>query len=533
MNIFILHTSPNHVLIHKTMVPATASPDKENIPDCTRQALALDTPPSSPHPRPDSRSSPSNLELHRRWKQGSNAGSDVGAVITKVKDGLKGSVEVADSEADLRKRCPTSLSGVRNCYAAVIFNDSPLSKTGNKTWSYTIRVSSARSSTKFDITTPSKNHYAPLQLAVENAITNSTTTPNNYMFTRITQDEAAEIRRRNFAATTVGGFGIREAGVAQLIDVMTGGAASARVLSYLVAFNIIYLPSWIIFGALYASVLVPTSNAGIVILWQILSGLSLTSMSVFAATTNIRYTAISMVIILMLLVTLCGILDSKPENVPALIVLVLSAIFQSSSYIFFLNQLCRNEAQGLATNISKPAPHQPRIYEVTVSMLWGLLLLTIIFYPLPATLIEKCSHGVSNKGRKFASANTTDSSTALKIVDLTKTYKPSLWRRLSESSSHNSCQLTQLFHAEKAGLVSSWHQWLWQDNNTRSNRWYTKAHKWLDKCQCPSFELRYVYHYHLGLQLTLKASAPNATSTGPSFQSSNTVDFGPLELLQR
>ncbi|KAF5557253.1 ABC transporter [Fusarium napiforme] len=362
--------------------------------------------------------------------QGPNAGSDVGGVITKIKDGLKGSVEVADSEADLRKRCPTSLSGVTNCYAAIIFNDSPLSKAGNKTWSYTIRVSSARASTKFDIATPSKNHYAPLQLAVENAITNSTTTPNNYMFTRITQDEAAEIRHRNFAATMVGGFGIvcflsmissvfhiigmisteREAGMAQLIDVMTGGAASARVLSYLIAFNIIYLPSWIIFGALYAALLVPTSNAGIVILWQILSGLSLTSMSVFAATINIRYTAISMVIVLMLLAALCEILDSKPENVPALIVLILSAIFPSSSYIFFLNQLCRNEAQGLATNISKPAPHQP------------------LFYPLLAILIEKCSHGVSNKGRKFTNG-TSDTSTALEIVDLTKTYKPSLWRR--------------------------------------------------------------------------------------------------------
>ncbi|KAG9506280.1 hypothetical protein J7337_003262 [Fusarium musae] len=325
--------------------------------------------------------------------QGSNAGSDVGGVITKIKDGLKGSVEVADSETDLRKRCPTSLSGVTNCYAAVIFNDSPLSKAGNKTWSYTIRVSSARASTKFDIATPSKNHYAPLQLAVENAITNSTTTPNSYMFTRITQYEAAEIKRRNFAATMVGGFGI-----------------------------VCFL--------MYATLLVPTSNAGIVILWQILSGLSLTSMSVFAATINIRYTAISMVIVLMLLATLCEILDSKPENVPALIVLILSAIFPSSSYIFFLNQLCRNEAQGLATNISKPAPHHPRIYEVTVSMLWGLLLLTIVFYPLLAILIEKCSHGVSNKGRKFTNANgTSDSSTALEIVDLTKTYKPSLWRR--------------------------------------------------------------------------------------------------------
>lgn len=202
--------------------------------------------------------------------QSPNAGLDVSDVIKKITIGLKDkTVEIGDNEADLRKRCPTSLSGVTNCYAAIIFNDSPLTLQGNKTWSYTIRVSSARSTRKFDINKqPPNTHYAFLQLAVENAITNSTSIPDNYMFTRITQSEAVELKRRNFAAGIIGGFGIicflsmvssvfhmigmisteREAGMAQLIDVMAGGAASVRVLSYVAAFNIIYLPSWIIFG---------------------------------------------------------------------------------------------------------------------------------------------------------------------------------------------------------------------------------------------------------------------------------------------
>ncbi|KAM0540754.1 hypothetical protein ACHAPJ_013519 [Fusarium lateritium] len=384
--------------------------------------------------------------------QGSNAGLDVDNVIKNITAGLKDkTVETADNEADLRKRCPTSLSGVTNCYAAVIFNDSPLTPRGNKTWNYTIRVSSARSTRKFDVNKqPPDTHYASLQLAVENAITNSTSIPDNYMFTRITQSEASELKRRNFAAGIIGGYGIicflsmvssvfhvigmisteREAGMAQLVDVMTGGAASARVLSYVAAFNIIYLPSWIIFGGLYAGLLIPNSNAGIVVLWQVLSGLALTSMSVFAATVNIRYSAISIVIVLMLIACLVEMVDAKPETVPALLVLILSAVFPSSSYIFFLNQLCRYEAKGLPTNISKPAPNDKGIYDVTISMLWGLLVLTIVVYPLLAILIEKFAHGVNNKGRKFAGiVEATDTSTALEIVNLTKTYKASLWRR--------------------------------------------------------------------------------------------------------
>jgi hypothetical protein len=39
----------------------------------------------------------------------------------------------------------------------------------------------------------------------------------------------------------------REAGMTQLIDAM-GGSSSSRILSYVLAFDLIYLPCWIIFG---------------------------------------------------------------------------------------------------------------------------------------------------------------------------------------------------------------------------------------------------------------------------------------------
>ncbi|KIL83791.1 hypothetical protein FAVG1_13003 [Fusarium avenaceum] len=56
-----------------------------------------------------------------------NAGFDVGDVIMKIITGLKDkTIESGDNKADLQKRYPTSLSGVANCYAAIIFNDSYL-----------------------------------------------------------------------------------------------------------------------------------------------------------------------------------------------------------------------------------------------------------------------------------------------------------------------------------------------------------------------------------------------------------------------
>ncbi|KAF4460712.1 ATP-binding cassette sub-family A member 9 [Fusarium albosuccineum] len=383
-------------------------------------------------------------------------GSDVAATVKKITDPLKGKarIESVEDEAELLQRCPTSLNGVTDCYAAIIFNDSPLSSSGNKIWNYTIRVSSARSTSTFDISKKDgqrNNDYAPLQLAVENAMTNSTTIPDSYMFTRITQDEANELKRRNFAAAILGGLGLvcflsmissvfhvigmvsteRESGMAQLIDVMTGGAASARVLSYVIAFDVIYLPCWIIFGALYAHLLTPTSNAGITILWQILSGWALTSASVFFATVNVRHSAIYVVIIFVLMATLTELLDSQPEYVLPGLVMVLSAVFPSANYIFFLNLLCRHQKQGLPTNISARPPNMEHgIYNVTASMLWGLLLLSIIAYPLLAIVIEKYVHGVSKKGRSFVDGPEADiRPAALEIDSLTKSYKPPLLKR--------------------------------------------------------------------------------------------------------
>ncbi|KAK7423501.1 hypothetical protein QQX98_000958 [Neonectria punicea] len=85
--------------------------------------------------------------------QPSSLGSDVSSVVKQLTDSLgsKARAEFIEDEAQLTKHCVTNLNGKADCHAAVIFNDSPLSPAGNKHWNYTIRVSSASSTSHFNV----------------------------------------------------------------------------------------------------------------------------------------------------------------------------------------------------------------------------------------------------------------------------------------------------------------------------------------------------------------------------------------------
>ncbi|OHW97887.1 ATP-binding cassette sub-family a member 9 [Colletotrichum incanum] len=181
----------------------------------------------------------------------------------------------------------------------------------------------------------------------------------------------------------------RESGMSQLIDIMGGGAASARVLSYVVAFDIIYFPTWVILGGIFSSILLPTSNAGIPILWQVLTGWALTSGCVFGATFAVRYSAIYAVAALAGMAMFAQLLDSQSEPVSALVAILFSAVFPSCSYIFVLNSLARYEKAGIAANIyAIPPTPGLEVQQANIGTLWFCLCLTIVLFPLIAILIE-------------------------------------------------------------------------------------------------------------------------------------------------
>ncbi|KAF6515687.1 hypothetical protein HZS61_004428 [Fusarium oxysporum f. sp. conglutinans] len=389
--------------------------------------------------------------------QFSGAGSDVSAVIEDVVKplGKKAQIEILRDEQELMEKCPTDINGKTDCYAAVIFNDSPLSDGGNKQWNYTMRCGSFNLGSSFDVFQSAKaatNPYIPLQLAIDQAITNSSAVPNMYMFTRTTQEQAKAAHRRKFIDMVLGGLNLvcfasmlslvyhivgtialeRESGMTQLIDVMGGGAFSARVLSYVIAFDVIYLPSWIILGGIYSSLLLPTSSAGITILWQILTGWALTSGCVFGATFAIRYSTILAVIALIGMAAFAQLLDSQTEPITAGVAMAFSIMFPSCSYVFVLNSMARYEKAGKATNIYTIPPSPGfEVQKATIGTLWLCLCLSIVAFPLVTIAIERFVHGVSRRGRQFKTGPKADNtSLAVQVIGVTKTYKANIWKRM-------------------------------------------------------------------------------------------------------
>lgn len=205
--------------------------------------------------------------------QPSGLGSDVGRVVEQISSSLEGKqlVYLTDPN-DLLTTCRQSLHGDSNCFAAVQFNDSPLSTGGNSkgVWSYTIHADNAENGFNFYVGQHNNDQdtiFLPLQVAIENAMTNSSIIPNTYMFTTISQAQEEVNSREQYQQLVISTYSVaffvsmlspvyhvvsmitadRESGMTQLIDAM-GGSSPARILSYVLAFDILYLPCWIIFG---------------------------------------------------------------------------------------------------------------------------------------------------------------------------------------------------------------------------------------------------------------------------------------------
>ena len=213
----------------------------------------------------------------------------------------------------------------------------------------------------------------PLQSAIGNAIANTTVVPDVFVFTQSTQEKSD--RRDNQRAITLMidtyGFAIfaaffliifrhvalisqeREAGMSQLIDAMGGGSAAvSRVMGWLLTFNLTTLPIFIIFGALYKTLLFKSANVGVLIGWQILLGMAVNSSTVFAASffKGGRMSAIYVVVAFFVLAAGGQVYacqrppnNAYPEVGP---VYLLTALFPSKNFAFSLIQFCLWELMG-------------------------------------------------------------------------------------------------------------------------------------------------------------------------------------------
>jgi len=207
----------------------------------------------------------------------STLGPDFPPILDRFKKslGTTNIIELEDpDENKFNATCPVDYHGNSPCHAVVVFRDSPKSDHANATWEYEIRTDPALQTyhyfNVFNTDGATQSIILPLQSAIENAISNLTVTPDVQVYTRYTQAEAEKQTRKGFQelALYILSFVFfitmsfvanhlasmmakdRATGMSQLIDAMGGtGAAWSRVMSYVITFDILYLPLWVIMGA--------------------------------------------------------------------------------------------------------------------------------------------------------------------------------------------------------------------------------------------------------------------------------------------
>ncbi|KAI0538264.1 hypothetical protein GGR58DRAFT_312330 [Xylaria digitata] len=398
-------------------------------------------------------------------------GPDFPPVLDRFEKALGDHKVIYVDEDQLDNTCPVDYHGRSPCHAAILFTESPGSGNVNATWEYDIRTDPALESyhfNVFDTNGAAESIILPLQLAIENAITNSTETPDIQAYTGDTQDEVDESSRKNFqvlalyilsfvffitmvpVAHHVAGLVTydRESGMSQLIDAMGGsGAVWSRVLSSVITFDLLYLPLWIILGAVFWHLLLPGQNAGVVIFWQIFTGWSVTSASIFGAAFFKRHAFGSLFVSLIsvLLAVLAAYTENLPEPSPIGQVIILSLLFPSMNYVYFFSAIIKAEILGHPLDLGAPLSGEElsnlyisgqngKLNWVSVAgsyFLWIILVVQIAVFPLLAILVEKVLHGNNRRGRDFdTSPEAINSQVAIQTDGLSKRYRPSWLRKI-------------------------------------------------------------------------------------------------------
>ncbi|KAM3566165.1 hypothetical protein ARSEF4850_000833 [Beauveria asiatica] len=390
-----------------------------------------------------------------------NLGNDVQRVIDGLAKPLGADkIQILKSDDEMFQTCSELAGNLGACHAAVSFYDSPgTASSVNKTWKYSIRSDTRTASTADYIAHRSEadNVFLPLQLAINNAITNSTTIPETFMFART--KNSTDASKKEEAATLIGSvftFAIfasffvmiykftswitqdRDSGMSQLMDTMGGSwCLPLRVLSWIIVIDLACLPLLIVFGIMYAKLAFPASDVMPLIGWQILLGFAVNSSSTFAAAffTKARVSSIyiTAVFVILSLTMQLIMVRENPEPMPEAI-WTLSGLFPSCSHALFTKQMAYWQLAGEKADLSRfPPGDSPQVMDLTVvkqNMLLLLLAGQAVGYALLAMAVEWAFHGVGGRSRAFRQQVRDVNEASVRVENLKKVFKPGFWKWL-------------------------------------------------------------------------------------------------------
>lgn len=377
-------------------------------------------------------------------------------------------------ESALNTDCEPGRRAVTDCFGAVVFHGSPSEGSGSgNVWNYTILHDGVLNGFRFNVDSNSNDmdaYLLPLQRAVDAAIadlasSNSSDsssglepqelpeTIDRLPFTSLTPEELRELIRKNFMRSIINFLGVtylavvafvtyhltgfiameRESGMIQLIDAMMPVkrrwlSQLARIISYHLAFDLLYVFGWVVGGIVIRANLFTNANIGLVIIYNLLSGFAMVSFSIFIAS---FFAKSQMSGVTALLATiLLGILAQALTAPGTGTVIVLSLLFTPCNYVFYIINLARFQREDATVNLLETPPNSD--FNVSIIVLLVIVIVQIFGYLILAAAVESYLYGTTAKGRTvhYDAPGEGANVPAVKLDGFTKLYPPSLARRM-------------------------------------------------------------------------------------------------------
>ena len=389
-------------------------------------------------------------------------GGDIDTVIQDVAKTVKATgknVDVVGGEDGLLTLCRSTLRGTSTCYGAAVFYSSPTEGPGG-IWNYSLRADGGLG-TKIYVTDNNNDveiYPMPLQHAIDFSIASHNTTIDHgalpsqvyeYPYTSETQEQRNDRIRVSYMGGIIDILGVaffldvvgviyqlvgliaseRELGMTQIIEASMPNNRRwepqlARLIANHLAFDMMFLPGWIIGSLILRWGVFAKTSAGVLILFNLLAGLSLSSFSLFGGAFfhKAQLSGISTTIVSILLAVLAQVVSKANTGAVA----ILSLLFPPMNYTFFTVLMARWERKNTATDLGKSAPENPSTLPGIVFFIFFIL--QIVLFPLLAAFVERIMYGTASPGRKLM-AKDNNSDAAVELSGFTKRYKPSWWAR--------------------------------------------------------------------------------------------------------
>ncbi|KAE9985250.1 hypothetical protein EG327_004773 [Venturia inaequalis] len=366
---------------------------------------------------------------------------------------------VLTNEQALLTTCRSSLRGASQCFGAASFHSSPTE--AGVIWNYTLRADGALGSKIFvnQNDNDAETYILPFQHAIDTAIINQfngsasgttvPTTVNQFPFTDQTQQQRADNIRRIYMNAIINFLGVayfigicgilyqstghmaseRELGMSQLIEAMTPSrrrwhTQAARLIANHLAFDMIYLPGWIISGIILRALVFTNTSYGIMIFLHVLAGLSLSSLSILAGSLfrKAQLSGITTIIVSLILAVIIQVVGPSSSGAIGLLTL----LFPPMTYTVSIIYMAYFEKVGRPTNLIDSAPGAS--WEVPGIAFWVFFIIQALVFPVLGAFIERGLYGTASKSRKFNSESSL-STAAIKLTSFSKHYGPGWLRR--------------------------------------------------------------------------------------------------------